>query len=353
MRIVYSVRLTLFLSLFLILFLILVSCSCGTETVVTSITSSPSTTTTTPVSTTAATIITTTQVISTIPQTETPIPTTTTEQKPEFVNAVFGGGPFVTGNKAIAKKIKQTDFNTLIIWSVHLDEKTCDLYLNDILVVQNGSLAPGFKTNTWDAFKTDCPNITRIEISVGAWGTRDFEKIKQFIERDGVGKDTLLYRNFQCLIEATGASAVNFDDESLYEVDPMAKFAQMCIDMGCKITFCPYTSMNFWHDLYLAIGKEHVDRIYVQFYDGGTGNSVLNWSLKFGCDIVPGYWCLNINEEPTKGKKTPSQVTQHLKNNLQMVCGGFMWLYDEMLTAGTADAYATAIKEAGSTKEWN
>ena len=235
-----------------------------------------------PLATTVAAPITTTpKVTTTVVPVTTTLPVTTTqapetEKEPEFVNAVFGGGPFVTGNKPVANMIKNSDFNTLMIWSVHVDEKTCDLWLNDILVVQNGKLAPGFKTATWDAFKNDCPNITRIEISVSAWGTKDFEKIKNIIQRDGTGKDTLLYRNFKCLVDATGADAVNFDDESLYEVKPMADFAKMCIDMGCKITFCPYSSMDFWYELYLAVGKEHVDRIYVQFYDGGAGNNVIN-----------------------------------------------------------------------------
>ena len=338
------------LSFLLILVLVFSSCSDTEATTTESTTTTPLTTTTrttvetTPVKTTTA------PAITTVPKITTKAPET--EKSPEWINAVFGGGPFVTGNKVVANKIKNSDFNTLIIWSVHLDEKTCDLYLNDILVVQNGKLAPGFKTATWEAFKNDCPNITRIEISVSAWGTHDFEKIKKFIQRDGTGEDTILYRNFKCLIEATGADAVNFDDESLYEVEPMAKFAKMCIDMGCKISFCPYSSIDFWYSLYLAIGKEHVDRIYVQFYDGGAGNSTVTWKRKFGCDIIPGYWCLNGNEQPTKGKKTPAEVTQHLNDNINKVCGGFMWLFDEMLSAGTYNQYAAAIQAAGANKEW-
>ncbi len=353
MKMMHYLPLIAALALLLVSVLVFTSCSGSAET-----TTAASTVATTPLGTTVPAPITTTPKVTT---TETPVTTTlpetttqapVTEKAPEFVNAVFGGGPFVTGNKPVANKIKNSDFNTLMIWSVHVDEQTCDLWLNDILVVQNGKLAPGFKTATWEAFKNDCPNITRIEISVSAWGTKDFEKIKNIIQRDGTGKDTLLYRNFKCLIEATGADAVNFDDESLYEVKPMADFAKMCIDMGCKITFCPYGSMDFWYDLYVAIGKEHVDRIYVQFYDGGAGNNVLSWVRKFGCDIIPGYWCLNGNEQPTKGKKTPAEVTQHLTDNINRVCGGFMWLFDEMMSAGTYDDYAAAIKTAGANKQW-
>ena len=351
MKMMHYLPLIAAIALLLVSVLVFSSCSESTKTTTAALTTATVPVTTTAIMTTTAKITTTAApVTTTLPETTTQAPVT--EKAPEFVNAVFGGGPFVTGNKPVASKIKNSDFNTLIIWSVHLDEKTCDLYLNDILVVKDGKLAPGFKTATWEAFKNDCPNITRIEISVSAWGTHDFEKIKNFIERDGTGKDTILYRNFKCLIEATGADAVNFDDESLYEVKPMADFAKMCIDMGCKITFCPYSSMDFWYDLYLAIGKEHVDRIYVQFYDGGAGNNVGNWARKFGCDIIPGYWCLNGNEQPTKGKKTPAEVTQHLNDNINRVCGGFMWLFDEMMSAGTYDDYATAIKTAGANKEW-
>ena len=303
-----------------------------------------------PAATTDSGEVTTTPEATTIAEITTTVPETT-EAGPEWVNAVFGGGPFTTGGVTVANVLKETDFNTLMLWSVHVQENG-DLYMNDILVVKDGELATKSTSRTWDYIRRLCPNITRIEISVGAWGTPDFENIKKLIDRDGTGKDTILYKNFKALIDATQADAVNFDDESLYDVDAMSKFGKMCIEMGTKVTFCPYRSMDFWFNLYKAIGTEHVDRIYVQHYDGGAGNNPIDWARKFGCDIIPGYWCLNGNEAATKGKKTAAEVEAHLKQNQKFCEGGFMWLFDEMLANGTSKDYAAAIEAAGEGKEW-
>ena len=55
----------------------------------------------------------------------------TTEEDDGWVSAVFGGGPFVTGGRAVATRIKQSGFNTMIIWSVHVNGDGT-LNLNDI-----------------------------------------------------------------------------------------------------------------------------------------------------------------------------------------------------------------------------
>lgn len=301
-------------------------------------TSEPAVTTTMTANTTTIPLVTTT----------TPV---TTEPEPQWVSAVFGGGPFTNGGVAAVNKIKNSSFNTLILWSVHVHENG-DLYMNDIPVVKNGAIVSNAVTRTWNMFHQQCPNITRYELSIGGWGCTDFENIRTLINRDGTGEDTILYKNFKALIEATGADAINYDDESCYDVTPMAKFGQMCVDMGMKVSFCPYTNMSFWVDLYKAIGEENVDRIYVQCYAGGASNAPMNWARAFGKDVIPGYWCVGGDGS----SKTAAQVQTALKAAINSSEGGFMWLFDNMQTLGEPNSvadYADAIMAAGENKEWD
>ena len=50
--------------------------------------------------------------------------------------------------------------------------------------------------------------------------------------------------------------------------------------------------------------------------------------------------------------KTPAQIIETLKTYQHVAEVGFMWLFDKMMSAGTADDYATAIKDAGVGKVW-
>ena len=293
------------------------------------------------------TTTTTTQTTTTAPQTpETP------EAPREFspwVSALFGGGPFVTEIKTNAEELKKSGFNTIIIWSVHVQENG-NLVLNDIPVVSNGKLTPAASkiySKGWKSLREGETSIERIELSVGAWGCKDFENIKALIERDGTGEDTILYKNFKLLIEAADADAINFDDESCYDVASATKFGKMCDDMGMKVALCPYTRMDFWKALDKNLGNI-VDRIYVQCYAGGAGNNPADWAKQFGTKVIPGYWCLHGGEGDTA--KT---VEQKLKNCGDDITGGFIWFYDDSKKLGkpnTTKDYADAINSVNPEK---
>ena len=331
------------LALMLCLTFVLVSCGGNTET-------TAEITTTEEVETTTTAEITTT----------TEAPVTTEEPEPEFVSAIFGGGPFVTGYRATINKIKDSGFNTYIIWSVHLDEKTGDLIINDVPVVKDGVFNKQSAKVTWDLLRKECTNITRIELSIDAWGTGDFKKIKKFIEMDpaeggGTGEDSILYKNFKALIEATGAHAINYDDESCYDLNTGIEFGKMCERLGVKVTLCPYTNQNYWVQLYKALGPELCDRVYLQCYAGGAGNknAIQQWSEALGCDVIPGYWC-NNTESPSDSMSA-SVVQFNLERNIEHVNGGFMWLFDHMQNLPSPNSvkdYGTAIAKAGEKKEW-
>jgi len=277
--------------------------------------------------------------------------TTTAPPKPDtprvfssWVSALFGGGPFVTGIRSNAEELKASGFNTIIIWSVHVQENG-DLVLNDIPVVSNGKLTRAAGTlysKGWKSLREGETSIERIELSVGAWGCSDFENIRSLIQRDGTGKDTILYKNFQVLIEAADADAINFDDESCYDIASATKFGKMCDDMGVKVALCPYTRQDFWKTLAKNLG-DIVDRIYVQCYAGGAGNNPADWAALFGTKVIPGYWCLHGGEGDSA--KT---VSDKLTACGDSITGGFMWYFDDMQHlsgSNSTDKYADAINK--------
>lgn len=295
----------------------------------------------------------TTTAETTTAATTTTAPVTTAAPKPEtkpeneWVSAIFGGGPFVSQKRGL-EKVKKSGFNTMMIWSVHVYEDGT-LYLNDIKVAEDGKFVGGQKVlEGWAYLKEEPTNIKRIELSVGAWGTPDFERIADLMKRDGTGEDTILYRNFKALADACGADAINYDDESNYDATVGIEFGRMVEQMGLKVTLCPYADVTYWKAVYDGLGAELVDRIYLQCYDGGAGNNVADWYRAFGnVKIIPGYWCLHYGG--TAGD-TVKQVKSKLTNVKKYCAGGFMWLYDDMQNLSSPNAvsdYAEAINSVG------
>lgn len=265
----------------------------------------------------------------------------------EPVSAIFGGGPFVFGGQSVVDDLKASGFNTVMIWAVHV-RPDGDLYLNDVLVCEDGAYVgeQEWVTN-WQSLKTGDTSINRVELSVGAWGSSAFQHIKEHINTYGTGSDTVLYKNFQALITATGADAINYDDESTYDVASSVAFGQMCISMGAKITLCPYTNTSYWQSVKNQLGND-CDRVYLQCYAGGSGNNPGTWQNNLGMKVIPGLWCLHSGSGMT-ASAVQSQMTSW--KDAHDIAGGFMWLYDDMQKLSspnqTAD-YAAAINNGCS-----
>lgn len=260
----------------------------------------------------------------------------------EPVSAVYGGGSFVNGGQSVVDDLKASGFNTIMIWAVHVWENG-DLYLNDLLVCKDGAyVGEQSWIDNWQSLKQGDTSINRIEISVGAWGSGAFDNIKKHIDSYGTGSDTVLYKNFQALINATGADAVNYDDEKTYDVASSVAFGQMCVQMGAKVTLCPYTNTSYWQSVKNQLGSD-VDRVYLQCYAGGAGNNPGTWQNILGMKVIPGLWCLHSGGGLT-ASAVQSQMTTW-KNDYD-IAGGFMWLYDDIQKLSspnlTAD-YASAI----------
>lgn len=275
-------------------------------------------------------------------------------------SAVYGGGPFYSGGTAVMDDLRASGFTTIILWSFHIEDNG-DLVYNDIPVVRNGAYMGDAAWPTRLAtLKTAPTSVNRIEVSIGAWSVPDFERMARLVNGTaagcgttlvcGTGTNSILYRNFQALKAATGADAVNFDDESAYDLAPTTTFGQMLIGQGYKITFAPYTQQTFWRNLKDNLGSS-VDKIYLQVYDGGAGNNPASWNTAMGMTVDPGLWSRH-GTGCTSGD-SPASVQTRMSGwkTSAGIRGGFMWLYDDIQRCsaqGTSAQYAAAINTAVS-----
>lgn len=271
----------------------------------------------------------------------------------EARSAVFGGGPFYSGGSTVMNNLRSSGFHTVVLWTIHV-RPNGDLWLNDQLVVVNGAYVGH---SAWPGqlatLKQAPTSVNRIEVAVGSWGVADFETIRSLIASQGTGPGSILYRNFLALKNATGADAVDFDDESAYDVEPTVRFGVMLADIGYRVSLCPYTNSGFWTQVRSQINSQRpgtVDRVYLQVYAGGAGNSPSTWNSAFGgFKVDPGLWCRH-GSSCTEGD-SPSTVQTKMagwKSSAGIV-GGFLWLYDDMQkcsSQGTPAQYAAAINNA-------
>ncbi len=265
-------------------------------------------------------------------------------------SAVFGGGPFYSGGTAVMNTLRSSGFTTVILWSIHVDSSTGNLILNDQLVVANGAYVGN---SAWPSqlasLKTAPTFVNRIEVSVGSWGVNDFQSVQSLMNSGGTNSTSILYRNFLALKNATGATAVDFDDETLYDTGTTVKFGRMLASIGYKVSLCPYNNASFWQSVYGQLGSI-VDAIYLQCYSGGAGNDPVTWNGYFsGIKVSPGLWCSN-GSGCTSGD-TPAAVASQMSGWRASagIPGGFMWLYDDMqacASQGVPAAYAAAINSA-------
>jgi hypothetical protein len=100
-------------------------------------------------------------------------------------------------------------------------------------------------------------------------------------DKGGTGPTSILYTNFKALQQATGADAINNDDESFYDVTSTVAFAQMAKTIGyTNFTLAPYTKTSYWQGVKKDLGSM-VDRVYLQVYAGGSPNDPAKWTKDF------------------------------------------------------------------------
>jgi len=274
-------------------------------------------------------------------------------------SAVYGGGPFYSGGQPVMDDLRASGFNTIILWTLHVSD-VGNMNFNEIPVIDTRGNYIGDPewTDRIASLKQSPTSVTRVELGIASAGATDFENIETIINREGTGPNTVLYKAFQNLKTVTNADAVNFDDESNYDVRTMVQFAVMLSDIGYKVTLVPYTRRSFWQEVYNQVEAQRpgtIDKVYLQVYAGGAGNNPASWNGAFGnLKVIPGLWSRHGNN--CVSGNTPAQVQSRMEGWKSDISGGFMWLYDD-ITACSAPGrqtkdYANAINTAlGSTPQ--
>jgi hypothetical protein len=262
--------------------------------------------------------------------------------------AIYGGGPFYEDGQAVIDTLRRSGFTTVMLWAIHL-RTNGDLFYNDHLIVSNGRYVgdpawPG-RLRTLRLAPT---SVNRIEVSVGSAGPNDWALIASLVKSGGTGPGSILYRNFSALKAATGADAINDDDEAQYDLNTTTSFARMTNSLGFRFTFAPFTNVSFWRSLKGNLGAS-VDRVYLQAYAGGTGNNPAQWSNDLGMKVDPGLW--SKHGSGCSEGDSPASVQSKMKafHSSAGIVGGFMWLYDDMkacASSGSPAAYASAVRSS-------
>ena len=236
---------------------------------------------------------------------------------------IYVDGQYYAPTTASQNIARSSGYTSLFLFTTNI-ETTGNITGFGATLCQNGSYTGD---PTWGAKLSACKaapsSVNRIEICIGSAGSQAFNNIRSLIAAQGTGSGSILYRNFLALKNATGADAIQFDDETTYDVNSMVAFGNMLAAIGLKVTLCPYTQQAFWVNVKSQLGG-NVDAIYLQCYDGGAGNDPGNWINAFGgFKVTPGLWG---NTETTASATAKMQTW---RNNLG-IPGGFMWLNGTM-----------------------
>ena len=260
---------------------------------------------------------------------------------------IFGGGPTYINATNNITELKNSGFTEVIVWSVEV-KTNGDLNLNgEFPLTSNGvyigdQLHPDFAANM-SALKEG--TVKRITFSIGSSNFGDWQDIRDLVNSQGTGEDSILYKDFAALKAAIPAlDAIDFDDENSFDSSTTIQFGVMLGQLGYKVNPDAFNNSSYWKNVVAQINTQlpgTVDGVHLQAYAGGSGNNpCVGWD--FGdVPVWPGLWDLD---------DTPSEV-QSVMSGWNTQCGingGFMWLYDDFVGNGLAAQYASAINNAVS-----
>ncbi len=264
-------------------------------------------------------------------------------------SAIYAGGPVYHHRDYAIDELRNSGFNTVIVWTIHIQENGDFSFNAEFPIVKSGKYVghkyhPNFPSDI-EKLKTAPTSINRIEFGLSAAESGTFEAVRKFYEQEGFGPGTTLYQNFLALKNAIpGIDAFNNDDESTYDLPSAVAFTKMLAGLGYKNAIVPYQNSGFWKQLVEQVNKAYpgnIDRNYLQCYAGGRNNNPCDSKWNFGIPIFPGLWggpshlsAVRVENQLEKWKSTCG------------IDGGFMWLYDAFDHSPAVKGYATAILNA-------
>ncbi|MFA8450176.1 MAG: T9SS type A sorting domain-containing protein [Bacteroidales bacterium] len=255
------------------------------------------------------------------------------------IKGIYGGGPFYEQSDTIIPFLKNSGFNTMVLWTIHV-EINGDFVFNDIKIIEDGAYIgkPEWPEQI-NAFKEQPSTVTRVEWSLGSAsdpveGPFDFQNIRDLIDKEGIGPNSTLYKNFKLLKEEFPiCEGIIYDDENHYDSITAMQLSNLLISLDYQISIAPYNNIEFWSDLYKKIVKENPEDfgiIYLQKYEGGQNVDVKKWNEAFpgkyvtpGLETVYGDFC-------DRGS-SPETINDSINTWKTYIGGSWYWLLDAMI----------------------
>lgn len=107
---------------------------------------------------------------------------------------------------------------------------------------------------------------------------------------DSTTSDTL-YDICRVFKETLGADALCIDDESVYDSPSIIGLGKVLGKLGMHMTLCPFTKEGYWKAILDGSQPGLIDDVYLQCYDGGTGQTPGPWAQKLGTPVYPIFLC--------------------------------------------------------------
>ena len=256
----------------------------------------------------------------------------TAETKINTVSGVYVGGHFRRARPTTITHLRFSGFTYVLLFNVTV-EPDGSLTSDGATVCKDGKYV---FNETWPYYREDVKklktpptSIQRVEIVIGGWTNESYFRIRDLINANGTGSNTILYKNFKALKQAVPEiEAINNDDEHCYDVETAAKFHIMMYNLGYHTTIAPYTYMSFWQELCSKIRASKpkaVDCVMVQCYDGGAGN--VNYVGSWTFQGVP------VRHAGLMYYSNDSDLDRNLAQFQKwkddgVASGGFVWVYN-------------------------
>ena len=242
-------------------------------------------------------------------------------------SGIYVGGHFRRERNHTIADLKASGFTYVILFDVTV-QANGDLTTDGQTICSNGSYVFGATNPNYiadvNALKTGVTSINRVETCIGGWGSHSYTNIRNLVNSQGTGTGSILYRNFRALKTAIPSiDAINNDDEEAYDVNSATAFHVMLADIGYKTTLAPYMNKPYWQNLATNVNNQRggtVDKVYLQWYEGGGGNNPCDWNLN-NIELHTG----DLNYE--NGNTVTNKMTS-AKNNCNSR-GGFYWVYND------------------------
>jgi hypothetical protein len=270
---------------------------------------------------------------------------------------LYGNGLFTDANASVNQQhleaIQNSGFNTVILWTLHVDPQGNLDYNGPPFTVENGELSSEFQSVVPYVTQLRQGGVNTVLFCIGSADVADYAHIASLLQSEQ-GAGTLL-TNLAAVVQAFGLNGFDFDLEE-FDQDyrpTIVQLTSLLRNYGL-VTFCPYTdgtqwTNTFWEDSLLgSYQNNNVQAVAwenLQCYSGGSGNTGAQWAQQItgygqplGIDnanafIVPGY---------SASEQSPSSIQTTLSG--QNVGGGFIWNSGAIFQGSYTPAqYAQAI----------